>query len=124
MSSAGLTGVPDWVTPWYHAVPRKYDLEPRLDQLGDFWHVSSGGIRIKTRPVMGMAQPTMQAMAQMVANKQIDHRDIEHIKVESSNRIELEIGRASCRGRVCQYVSISVVAVNLKKKQNRKKKKT
>src|SRR3546814_4279951 len=27
MSSAGLTGVPDWVTPWYHAVPRKYDLE-------------------------------------------------------------------------------------------------
>src|SRR3546814_14015024 len=27
-----------------------------------------------------------------------------------------EIGRASCRGRVCQYVSISVVAVSLKKK--------
>src|SRR3546814_9257644 len=30
----------------------------------------------------------------------------------------LEIGRASCRERVCQYVSISVVAVSLKKKQN------
>src|SRR3546814_12120459 len=29
-----------------------------------------------------------------------------------------EIGRASCRERVCQYVSISVVAVSLKKKQN------
>src|SRR3546814_21069075 len=28
-----------------------------------------------------------------------------------------QIGRASCRGRVCQYVSISVVAVSLKKKQ-------
>src|SRR3546814_7061824 len=28
-----------------------------------------------------------------------------------------EIGRASCRERVCQYVSISVVAVSLKKKQ-------
>src|SRR3546814_16466499 len=28
----------------------------------------------------------------------------------------LEIGRASCRERVCQYVSISVVAVSLKKK--------
>src|SRR3546814_13871293 len=26
-----------------------------------------------------------------------------------------EIGRASCRGSVCQYVSISVVAVSLKK---------
>src|SRR3546814_16769852 len=29
----------------------------------------------------------------------------------------IEIGRASCRERVCQYVSISVVAVSLKKKQ-------
>src|SRR3546814_18257545 len=29
-----------------------------------------------------------------------------------------EIGRASCRERVCQYVSISVVAVSLKKKRN------
>src|SRR3546814_18401753 len=28
-----------------------------------------------------------------------------------------EIGRASCRERVCQYVSISVVAVSLKKKR-------
>src|SRR3546814_20017342 len=27
-----------------------------------------------------------------------------------------KIGRASCRERVCQYVSISVVAVSLKKK--------
>src|SRR3546814_15142362 len=30
-----------------------------------------------------------------------------------------EIGRASCRERVCQYVSIPVVAVPLKKKQNK-----
>src|SRR3546814_12916332 len=28
-----------------------------------------------------------------------------------------QIGRASCRERVCQYVSISVVVVSLKKKQ-------
>src|SRR3546814_17989567 len=28
----------------------------------------------------------------------------------------LELGRASCRERVCQYVSISVVAVSLKTK--------
>src|SRR3546814_13984031 len=28
-----------------------------------------------------------------------------------------EIGRAACRERVCQYVSISVVAVTLKKKK-------
>src|SRR3546814_11417757 len=31
--------------------------------------------------------------------------------------LEDEIGRASCRERVCRYVSISVVAVSLKKKQ-------
>src|SRR3546814_11361957 len=31
-----------------------------------------------------------------------------------------EIGRASCRARVCQYVSISVVAVALKKKTDTK----
>src|SRR3546814_15845231 len=31
---------------------------------------------------------------------------------------KMEIGRASCRERVCQYVSISVVAVSLKKKNN------
>src|SRR3546814_11034559 len=31
-----------------------------------------------------------------------------------------EIGSASCRARVCQYVYISVVAVSLKKKTNRK----
>src|SRR3546814_19115939 len=30
----------------------------------------------------------------------------------------VEIGRASCRERVCQYVYISVVGVPLKKKQN------
>src|SRR3546814_11279402 len=29
--------------------------------------------------------------------------------------IRIEIGRASCRERVCQYVSISVVAASLKK---------
>src|SRR3546814_14285181 len=32
-----------------------------------------------------------------------------------ADRIRLKIGRASCRERVCQYVSISVVAVSLKK---------
>src|SRR3546814_12891048 len=30
--------------------------------------------------------------------------------------VQLEIGRASCRERVCTYVYISVVAVSLKKK--------
>src|SRR3546814_14404059 len=33
------------------------------------------------------------------------------------SRPSMKIGRASCRERVCQYVSISVVAVSLKKKK-------
>src|SRR3546814_14490743 len=35
---------------------------------------------------------------------------------DATGRI-IEIGRASCRERVCQYVYISVVAVSLKKKK-------
>src|SRR3546814_11028750 len=34
-----------------------------------------------------------------------------------AGRLGQEIGRASCRERVCQYVEISVVAVSLKKKK-------
>src|SRR3546814_14296009 len=33
--------------------------------------------------------------------------------------LEKKIGRASCRERVCQYVEISVVAVELKQKTNK-----
>src|SRR3546814_18874783 len=33
--------------------------------------------------------------------------------------LHAEIGRASCRERVCQYVEISVVAVSLKKQQTK-----
>src|SRR3546814_15666894 len=44
-----------------------------------------------------------------------DHFSCAHAALPSSGR---EIGRASCRERVCQYVSILVVAVSLKKKTN------
>src|SRR3546814_13403256 len=37
------------------------------------------------------------------------------------DRNRLELGRASCRERVCQYVSISVVADQLKKKKTKNK---
>src|SRR3546814_16854611 len=40
---------------------------------------------------------------------------------ERQARRESEIGRASCRERVCQYVSISVVAASLTKKQTDQK---
>src|SRR3546814_15190481 len=40
-----------------------------------------------------------------------------HPSKTAADVIEQEIGRASCRERVCQYVYISVVAVSLKKKK-------
>src|SRR3546814_18537435 len=40
----------------------------------------------------------------------------ENIGQFSNLGIRLEIGRASCRERVCQYVKFSLVAVSLKKK--------
>src|SRR3546814_2478838 len=39
---------------------------------------------------------------------------------QEERRPQHQIGRASCRERVCQYVSISVVAVSLKKKTRQK----
>src|SRR3546814_13945775 len=43
--------------------------------------------------------------------------DIVQKSLERGFRLVAEIGRASCRERVCQYVSLSVVAVSLKKKK-------
>src|SRR3546814_17920120 len=40
---------------------------------------------------------------------------------EEKDRTRREIGRASCRERVCQYVSISVVAVSVKNKKSEHK---
>src|SRR3546814_12598285 len=39
------------------------------------------------------------------------------MKYEIEHMLQNEIGRASCRERVCQYVKNSVVAVTLKKKK-------
>src|SRR3546814_18012649 len=39
-----------------------------------------------------------------------------HLFRRMAEHYSQEIGRASCRERVCQYVSISVVSVSLKKK--------
>src|SRR3546814_20616496 len=53
-------------------------------------------------------------VARQISN--MGHAD-DRCHVVFAMRLEGEIGRASCRERVCQYVWISVVAVTLKKKQ-------
>src|SRR3546814_14288445 len=48
-----------------------------------------------------------------------DHVCVAARDLDGDGRAEIaEIGRASCRERVCQSVSISVVAVSLKKKKD------
>src|SRR3546814_13430635 len=47
----------------------------------------------------------------VVVLRQPSRRDL-----EGEARLADELGRASCRERVCQYVSLSVVAVSLTKK--------
>src|SRR3546814_20577656 len=42
---------------------------------------------------------------------------LHHLRAEVVDGFLVEIGRASCRERVCQYMSISVVAVSLTKKK-------
>jgi 2-methylcitrate dehydratase PrpD len=89
LAAEGLDGLRDWVTYWYRAIPRTYDLAPLVETLGEYWHVSSGGIRIKTRPVMGMCQPTTFALYDYLRETPIDYTQIEDILVESSDRIVL-----------------------------------
>jgi 2-methylcitrate dehydratase PrpD len=89
LTAHGLDGLVDWVSYWYRAIPRTYDLEPIVDRLGEYWHTSSGGIRIKTRPVMGMCQPTTFALYDYLRETPVDHAQVEDILVESSDRIWL-----------------------------------
>src|SRR3546814_13629290 len=44
------------------------------------------------------------------------HRDLHLLRIERGGQVVAEIGRASCRERVCRSVWISVVAVSSNKK--------
>src|SRR3546814_19362079 len=75
--------------------------------------------RLQGRSITGTKAPDKPADPIIV------HPDIRRMLMtmkaftEGSRALALwtEIGRASCRERVCQYVSISVVSVSLKKKK-------
>jgi 2-methylcitrate dehydratase PrpD len=86
--SAGVRGIHNWVGPWYNAVVRHKKIDKLTDRLGEYWHTSSGGIRIKTRPVMGMAQPTTWAIYDLLQKERFDPDLIEDVLVQSSQRVE------------------------------------
>src|SRR3546814_16078818 len=83
--------------------------------------------------VVARHEPVQHARAQLLvsgsaavfapeAQEAVDHDGGAHLRVREGAKLDHrpsnlgEIGRASCRERVCQYVSISVVAVSLKNK--------
>src|SRR3546814_13388305 len=77
-----------------------------LEAIGaDMWE------QVKVRPQRSDFKPETLPAQLFMNFKVVD----EHVRMLSGGRTQ--IGRASCRERVCQYVSITVVAVSLKKKK-------
>src|SRR3546814_20187947 len=75
-------------------------------------------------PIFGMDQRAEAVQAYAAENRLPTNRmEISFTQVLVNTGKELilfdTIGRASCRERVCQYVSISVVAVSLQKKNKK-----
>src|SRR3546814_18021857 len=65
----------------------------------------------------GGCPPPLQTRRARYRSVQKPHNGERYLLPSDSDVPCSEIGRASCRERVCQYVSISVVAVSLKKKK-------
>src|SRR3546814_19391498 len=82
------------------AAPR-VQVETLLDQVGSLMQVKDGA-----RYLFGGTDYTVNPI-----NGQLS-------QLPTAYAANLEIGRASCRERVCQYGEISVLAVQLKKKPN------
>src|SRR3546814_17123894 len=78
----------------------------------------------EVRGEAGAAQALLQVGQHVVADPDGERFDLHgcrplffSIVTASGGEQSMEIGRASCRERVCQYVWISVGAVSLKKKK-------
>src|SRR3546814_18554144 len=66
--------------------------------------------------VAGFEGRERQHLDQLLAHVPARDQQCAGLGVARGLQLQREIGRASCRERVCQYVSISVGAVSLKKK--------
>lgn len=90
LAAEGMTGPSDWLEAWTAAIPRVMDLDRVTDRLGEFWHLSSGGLHFKLLPVMAMAAPSLGALRHIhETDPELDPTKIDDILIESSGRIEL-----------------------------------
>src|SRR3546814_15017593 len=75
-------------------------------------------VEIELRPSPALARAALWPAAAAPADIKPAKMFADHVKLNKDK----EIGSASCRERVCQYVKISVVAVSIKKKNKTDKK--
>src|SRR3546814_13280000 len=99
-------------------IRRQVLAEPSLDLGEKSWARLSDGTPLVTADRRGDG---WLVLFHTTANTDWSNLPISGLFVEMLRRVMavsqgVEIGRASCRERVCQYVSISVVAVSLQKK--------
>jgi 2-methylcitrate dehydratase PrpD len=88
LAALGLTGPAAWLEPWVAAIVRT--LKPQaFAGLGDEWQISSGGLKFKLVPIMGMGQPVLAAVKDIHEQGPLTVGAIESIVVESSDRIFL-----------------------------------
>src|SRR3546814_21194236 len=70
-----------------------------------------------------IAQIVPERQAKLLAGLRKDQHAVARLAAVATDRasgnLPIEIGRASCRERVCQYVLIRVVGVSSKKKTNK-----
>lgn len=85
-AAAGVTGVERWAEEWFTGVVRHPDLPRLTDGLGHRWEMASGGLRIKLRPVMGLVQPTIAAVLNLLDRHDVEPGDIREIRVDSTKR--------------------------------------
>src|SRR3546814_2383065 len=82
------------------------------------------GIFMNSVVMIEVGGKTIRTLPKDVAFHPVKDRPIhaDFLRVSKDTKVQVgvpEIGRASCRERVCQYVEISVVAGSVKKKKNK-----
>jgi 2-methylcitrate dehydratase PrpD len=89
---------------------RKFKPEP-FQGLGQDWLISSGGLKFKLAPIMGMGQPVLAAVKDLIQGGELDGREVARVLVESSDRIFLsDVGYPANSGAARASVPFLVAA--------------
>jgi 2-methylcitrate dehydratase PrpD len=99
-ASLGVTGMRRWAEEWFPAVIRTPDLDRLTDGIGVRWEMAAGGLRIKLRPVMGLVQPTIAAVLDLLDRHPVVPADVTDIRVDSTRRamIATDVAPATVTG--------------------------